>query len=102
MPASASARPCVGYRFDSGVDYRWEFERDGVEQEVAVRGPFTTNEQDLMVAAALDGLGIAFVFEALVEKELGARRLVRVLEDWCPSYPGLFLYYPPTAGCQEP
>jgi DNA-binding transcriptional LysR family regulator len=44
--------------------------------------------------AALDGAGLAFVFEAQVEGLIAKRRLVRVLADWCPAYPGFFLYYP--------
>uniref|UniRef100_UPI00207CD9D7 LysR substrate-binding domain-containing protein n=1 Tax=Escherichia coli TaxID=562 RepID=UPI00207CD9D7 len=43
---------------------------------------------------ALDGLGLAYVFEAQVEKLLASGKLVRVLDDWCPAYPGFFLYYP--------
>lgn len=44
--------------------------------------------------AALDGTGLAYVFEGMVETLIAQRRLVRVLEDWCPAYPGFFLYYP--------
>ena len=47
-----------------------------------------------MVDAALDGAGLAFVFEAQVEELIAKRKLVRVLADWCPAYPGFFLYYP--------
>ena len=47
-----------------------------------------------MVDAALDGIGLAYVFEAQVEALLAKRKLVRVLADWCPAYPGFFLYYP--------
>ena len=49
---------------------------------------------DLVVQAALDGTGIAFAFEAQVKDLIDAGRLVRVLEDWSPSYPGFYLYYP--------
>ena len=47
-----------------------------------------------MVRAALDGVGLALAFEGYVESLLGAGRLVRVLEDWCPAFPGFYLYYP--------
>ena len=60
----------------------------------AVEGPLTLNDQDLMVDAALDGAGLAYVFEAQVEELVAKRKLVRVLADWCPAYPGFFLYYP--------
>lgn len=86
--------PCIRFRFLSGVLYRWEFERDGEEVLIEVDGPLTLSEQGLMVDAALDGVGLAYVFEGQVGPLLAQGRLVRVLEDWCPSYPGFFLYYP--------
>ncbi|MCY1073169.1 LysR family transcriptional regulator [Archangium lansingense] len=86
--------PCIRYRFLSGVLYRWELERDGKEVLIEVDGPLTLTEQGLMIDAALAGLGLAYVFEGLVEPLLEQGQLVRVLEDWCPAYPGFFLYYP--------
>ena len=86
--------PCIRYRFTSGTIYRWEFERGGVELEIDVGGPLTINDQDLMLDAALDGAGLAFVFEAQATELIARRKLVRVLADWCPAYPGFFLYYP--------
>jgi DNA-binding transcriptional LysR family regulator len=47
-----------------------------------------------MVAAALDGLGLAYAIEQRVANHLAVGRLVRVLEDWCEPFPGFFLYYP--------
>jgi len=61
---------------------------------VEVAGPLTLGDPDLMVAAALDGVGIAFAFESQVQHLVAARKLVRVLEDWCPYYTGFYLYYP--------
>ena len=52
------------------------------------------NDPDLAVRAAVDGLGIAYTLEALAEPFLRSGQLVRVLEDWSPSFEGLFLYYP--------
>lgn len=86
--------PCIRYRFASGALYRWEFERGGSPIEVEVDGPLTLNEQDVMVDCALAGAGLAYVFEGQVEALLAQGRLIRVLEDWCPYYPGFFLYYP--------
>lgn len=86
--------PCIRFRFDSGRYYAWEFERGGVELAIEVDGPLTLGEQALMVQAALDGAGLAFAFEMQVAELIAAGRLVRVLEDWCPYYPGLYLYYP--------
>ena len=93
-PHDLRSLPCIRYRFSSGVLYRWEFERGGDEIAVEVDGPLTLSEQDLMVDAALSGLGLAYVFEGQVEALLAEGRLVRVLADWCPYYPGFFLYYP--------
>ncbi|RWR00942.1 transcriptional regulator [[Pantoea] beijingensis] len=86
--------PCVRLRFSNGSLYRWEFEKEGVKLDNEVNGPITLNDMGLTVEAALYGGGIAYAFEKLVTAPLADGRLVRVLEDWCPSYPGLYLYYP--------
>jgi DNA-binding transcriptional LysR family regulator len=93
-PRDLIGLPCVRYRFERGDDYHWEFERAGEELEIAVDGPFTTNEHELMLSAALDGIGLAFVFEEMIADYIAAGRLERVLGDWCPYWPGLYLYYP--------
>lgn len=93
-PHDLKGMPCIRYRFTSGALYRWEFERGGIEVEIDVAGPLTLNDQDLMVDAALEGTGLAFVFEGQVEELIAKRKLVRVLADWCPAYLGFFLYYP--------
>ena len=93
-PRQLAGMPCVRHRFDTGATYRWEFERDDDRVAIDVRGPFTTNSQELMVMAALDGVGIAFVLEGLVREPLERGALVRILERWCPQFPGLHIYYP--------
>ena len=52
------------------------------------------NDTNLAVRAAVDRLGIAYTLEALAEPFLRSGQLIRVLEDWSPSFEGLFLYYP--------
>ena len=52
------------------------------------------NNPDLLLRAAVDGLGIAYTIEAYAEPFLRSGQLVRVLEDWSPTIEGLFLYYP--------
>lgn len=84
---------CIGCRHGSAF-YRWEFEKGGKEVTVGPPGPVVLDDVDLMVRAALDGAGIAFTFEEQVASLVAKRRLVRVLEDWCPPFPGYFLYYP--------
>jgi DNA-binding transcriptional LysR family regulator len=86
---------CIGQRgISSGALYRWEFEKDGEALALAVDGPLVLDNHDLTVAAALDGVGIACTVESVAAPHIEAGRLVRVLADWCPRYPGFFLYYP--------
>jgi DNA-binding transcriptional LysR family regulator len=93
-PEQLTSLPCIRFRFDSGRYYAWEFERGGVELAIEVDGPLTLSEQSLSIQAALDGAGLAFAFEMQVADLVAGGRLVRVLEEWCPYYAGLHLYYP--------
>ncbi|RKH39717.1 LysR family transcriptional regulator [Corallococcus llansteffanensis] len=93
-PRDLAAHDCIQFRFTHGSRYAWELERDGKALEVETRGSLTLSDQVEILEAALAGLGLAYVFESQVESLLRQRRLVRVLEDWCPSYAGFFLYYP--------
>jgi len=79
-------------RGESGV-YRWEFGKDGHDLSVAVEGPVIVDNLDLLIRAALDGVGIAFTFEQHVAPLVESGALMRVLEDWCAPFPGYFLYY---------
>jgi DNA-binding transcriptional LysR family regulator len=94
VPGDLVAHNCVRYRFGSGRIFRWEFEKRGQELVIDVTGRFTTNSPSLMIEAALDGFGLAFVNESLLTELLKTRRLIRVLEDWTPFFDGLALYYP--------
>jgi DNA-binding transcriptional LysR family regulator len=85
---------CIRQRLPSGKRYRWEFAKHGAEIAIDVPGALTLNDNDLMVAAAVEGLGIAYVPEGYARQMLDSGRLVTVIEDWCPSIPGLTLYYP--------
>jgi DNA-binding transcriptional LysR family regulator len=93
-PEDLRGQPCIRYRFLSGAMYRWEFERGGIELDVDVDGSLTLSDQDIMLDAALGGAGLAYLFEDQVRDHIVDGRLVRVLEDWCPFYPGFHLYYP--------
>lgn len=94
VPEQLKNLPCINLRFASGRLYEWEFERGGIELSVAVEGPLTLDDTDLIIDAALDGAGIGFAFEDEVKTHVAQGRLVRVLEDWCPYYGGFYLYYP--------
>lgn len=93
-PQDLHNHDCIRFRFESGAIYNWEFERHGNVETINVTGPLTLSDQPLMVDAAIDGIGIAFVPDHLATDALRDGRLERVLEDWCPPFPGLCLYYP--------
>jgi DNA-binding transcriptional LysR family regulator len=93
-PEDLHGLPCIRHRFPSGTVYRWEFERGGITQEIEIDGPLTLGDVSLMVAPALQGVGMAYVFEDMVKAQIADGSLVQVLGDWCPYYPGLHLYYP--------
>ncbi|MBW9112408.1 LysR family transcriptional regulator [Rhizobium cauense] len=93
-PSDLVNHRCIKRRFTNGTIYRWEFEKDGQELVVAVNGPLIVSEDRLALVAALNGAGLAYLFDLRVEDELASGKLVRVLEDWCSPYPGPFIYYP--------
>ncbi len=84
---------CINFRHGTGL-YRWEFEKGKKELSVGVHGPLIVDDLGLVLRAALDGIGLAFVAESDVPEHLAEGRLLRVLQDWCQPYPGFFLYYP--------
>ncbi|RUW51209.1 hypothetical protein EN804_27325 [Mesorhizobium sp. M8A.F.Ca.ET.161.01.1.1] len=86
---------CINHRQSrSGGLYAWEFARDGRELRVRVDGQLTFNSTIPMIDATVSGLGIAYVPENLVTDELRSGRLVLMLDEWCPLFPGYYLYYP--------
>ena len=94
-PDDLARHSCVQYRrAATGAMFEWLFERDGKSRQTSVDGRVIVNDTDLAVRAAVDGLGIAYTIEALADPFLRSGQLLRVLEDWSPSFEGLFLYYP--------
>jgi DNA-binding transcriptional LysR family regulator len=86
---------CINLRkITSGAVDRWRFLENGKDVEIAVEGHVVTNDGAVLVDAALDGLGLAYVFESMVSRLVAEKRLMRVLERYCPEIPGYFLYYP--------
>jgi DNA-binding transcriptional LysR family regulator len=97
-PKDLQSHDCIRYRqMPSGAIYKWEFDEDGRTFEVSPRGRVTTNSSELLVRAALDGLGLAQVIAESVADELRSGRLVRALAKYCRPFPGFFLYYPSRA-----
>jgi DNA-binding transcriptional LysR family regulator len=94
-PDDLARHVCVQYRRDAdGVMFGWPFECNGKSRKILVDGRVMVNDPNMAVRAAVDGLGIAYTIEALAEPFLRSGQLVQVLEDWSPSFEGLFLYYP--------
>ena len=93
-PGDLTRHRCIAQRQVSGGLYAWEFERRGRELEVRVEGQVILNTSPQIVTAALDDIGIAFLPEDEFTPHLEKGRLIRVLEDWCPPFPGFHLYYP--------
>jgi DNA-binding transcriptional LysR family regulator len=94
-PDDLARHNCVQYRVAADGDvFVWPFERNGKSLRISVDGRVMVNNTDLAVRAAVDGLGIAYTLEALAEPFVRSGQLIRVLEDWSPSFEGLFLYYP--------
>ena len=95
MPQDLTAHACINLRLPThGGLYAWEFEKEGRELRVRVEGQLTFNESAPMLDAALAGFGLAYLPEDSAQAHLADGRLIRVLADWCPPYPGYHLYYP--------
>src|SRR5437899_5491999 len=91
----------VAAGFDAGIHLGESIQRDMVAVRVSrdqrlavVSGPLIVDDADLMIRAAIDGLGLTFSFEEYVAPQIASGALVRVLDDWCQPFAGYFLYYP--------
>lgn len=93
-PRDLKDHNCIRRRFASGRLYRWELEKDGRALSVSVTGNLILPQQDLIRRAALQGLGLAFLFKDVVARDLRDGRLTAVLDDWCPPFEGFYIYYP--------
>jgi DNA-binding transcriptional LysR family regulator len=92
-PHDLKDHSCIGFRFRNGI-YRWEFEKGRKVFTVYPRGPVTFDDARLVIHAVLKGIGIGMALEPGLKDLIAQGRLVQVLEDWCPYFPGYFLYYP--------
>lgn len=94
-PEDLMAHNCINLRLPThGALYAWEFEKDSQKINVRVDGQTVFNNTFLMIQAALDGAGIAYVPRDLVAKDIATKSLIPLLADWCPHFPGYYLYYP--------
>ena len=93
-PADLANHSCVRFRMGSGSIYRWEFEKRGEAVSIDVDGPLTLDDPHLILNAAIAGAGLAYVSAWIARDALADGRVVRVLADWTPPYPGLRFFYP--------
>lgn len=97
-PAELVRHNCLCYRHTgSAAIYNWAFtspEVDGHDFVVEPTGNFTTNDDEDMIRAALQGVGLIQHIDISVRKHLRDGSLVRVLRPWCPPFPGFYLYVP--------
>ena len=96
-PQDLATHICINRRFPfptHGGLYAWEFERGGRALNVRVKGQLIVNDIVLARQAARDGAGMAYLPEDYIRADMAEGRLVRVLADWCPPFPGYYLYYP--------
>jgi DNA-binding transcriptional LysR family regulator len=92
-PQDLKDHACIGFRFSNGL-YRWEFEKGRKALTVNPQGPVSFDDPDLVIQAVLNGVGIGTAMEETLKGLIADGRLLQVLKDWCPTFPGYFLYYP--------
>ncbi len=92
-PQELQGHACIRYRLANQQMVPWEFERHKKKIEIAVNGPLIVNDVDLMVKAAIAGVGIGYVVEAYIVEELRSGHLTAMLTDWSPPYHSYYLYY---------
>ncbi|NVJ22365.1 MULTISPECIES: LysR family transcriptional regulator [Myxococcus] len=102
-PEDLAKHDCITYRAPTtGLPYHWELERGRKELRVQVKGQLATDHAEVMFRMAVAGVGLTYLAELQVAPALRAGTLVPVLEDWAPSVPGIFLYYPHRARASPP
>jgi DNA-binding transcriptional LysR family regulator len=92
-PQDLKDHACIGFRFSNGL-YRWEFEKGRKALTVSPQGPASFDDPDLVIQAVLNGVGVGAAMEESLKGLIEDGRLLQVLKDWCPTFPGYFLYYP--------
>jgi DNA-binding transcriptional LysR family regulator len=94
-PDDLTLHNCINLRLSTyGGLYAWEFAKDDKKLQAHVQGQLTFNTTQQKLEAALGGYGLAYVPEDIICRYVEEGRLVKVLEDWCPSFPGYHIYYP--------
>jgi DNA-binding transcriptional LysR family regulator len=95
QPRDLLGHECINFRLvTNGALYRWEFTEDGRDFQLAVRGRFVANDGAALLRAAERGIGLAYLLESNARPRIEQGILIRVLEAYCPPFPGFFIYYP--------
>ncbi|TCB40665.1 LysR family transcriptional regulator [Rhizobium leguminosarum bv. viciae] len=95
VPGDLLQHHCINWRRPGGKGlYKWEFLKENTWFSVAVNGPLVVSHREMALAAAVQGVGIAFWAEDLVRPLIEDGKLVPLLEEWCGTFPGWFLCYP--------
>lgn len=93
-PRDLLEHSCIARRFPSGKCYAWEYQADGQPIRLSVTGPLILEDDALMIQAAKDGAGIAYVYEELARDEISNGHLREILQEWKAPPSRFFLYYP--------
>lgn len=94
QPQDLARWPGIRQRFASGALFEWEFQQGGETRHFMPAGPLTVDDQAVALAAALEGAGLAYVYEQLAREALAQGRLQCLLPAWCPPGTAVELYYP--------
>jgi DNA-binding transcriptional LysR family regulator len=95
IPRDLHAHNCIRYRMPwDGSIQPWIFNKGRQHTEIAVEGSLTVNDLELLLSATLDGVGVAYLAEPMIESYVAQGRLVTLLEGWSCTLPGIFLYHP--------
>jgi DNA-binding transcriptional LysR family regulator len=92
-PQDLKDHACVGFRFRNGM-YRWEFEKGKKSVTFNPQGSISFDDTELVIQAVRKGVGIGMSMEHVVMPMIKEGALIQVMKDWCPTFPGYFLYYP--------
>jgi DNA-binding transcriptional LysR family regulator len=93
-PKELLGHRCINFRHRGESVYKWELEKGDQSVAITVTGPLVLDDEDLVLQAAIDGGGLALVANNRATTYVAEGKLVRVMEDWTPPFPGFFLYYP--------
>jgi DNA-binding transcriptional LysR family regulator len=94
-PADLHAHNCIRFRLSGSGVIPWQFLVDGKLAELEVHGSVIVNEPDLLIRAAIEGIGVIYIMEEYVAPMIADGRLVALLDDSVlPRMPGFFMFYP--------